>query len=331
MFQTIIAGDSWGELAVPVIEAHPWTAIIFIGSLLTLVFGVLNLIVAVVIDTYAERRQKDLINLAKELDADAEEDRRFLQKIFDQIDEDGSGELNLDEVLLAAKSNSEFKSRLRVMDIDEGDLVQMFEMLDGDGSGFVDPEEFINALNRWANHSKTAARFAKYQMMRSIVQHAELHQQVVSKLDNLEKRLNSEASFNLREEKLITVVVDESPLAEEFQVGGSGELAEGKEVEGFESEEPATPGGIGRSCSFKKPRSGGCGPDFFLGRQRQTGFYFPHESGVGKWPKWPGGKDSTLEPEPEQSLKTAIAAAILVLKESLMAEAAMTYFFWRTN
>ncbi|CAE8677715.1 unnamed protein product [Polarella glacialis] len=146
MFQTIIAGDSWGELAVPVIEAHPWTAIIFIGSLLTLVFGVLNLIVAVVIDTYAEHRQKDVINLAQELDADAEEDRRFLQKIFDQIDEDGSGdnnnnnktttttitittsttttatttatihedgsgELSLDEVLLAAKTHPEFKTQ----------------------------------------------------------------------------------------------------------------------------------------------------------------------------------------------------------------------------
>ncbi|CAE8623865.1 unnamed protein product [Polarella glacialis] len=152
------------------------------------------------------------------------------------------------------------------MDIDEHDLVQMFEMIDGDGSGSVDPEEFITALNRWANHSKTAARFAKYQMMRSIVQHAELHQEVISKLDSLEKRLNTEAldvlvtvdgdetadTFSLREEKVITVVADESPLAEEFQVGGSVELAEGKEVEGSESEEPATPGGIGRSCSFKK-------------------------------------------------------------------------------
>ncbi|CAE8590752.1 unnamed protein product [Polarella glacialis] len=333
LFQTIIAGDSWGDLAVPVIEAHPWTAIIFIGSLLTLVFGVLNLIVAVVIDTYAERRQKDVINLAKEMDAEAAEDRRFLHKIFHQIDEDGSGELNLDEVLLAAKGNREFKSRLRVMDIDEQDLVQMFEMIDGDGSGYVDAEEFITALNRWANHSKTAARFAKYQMMRSIVQHAELHQQVVFKLDSLEKRLHQQMfsplekswtidalapvdsdetidTFNLREEKLITVVVDESPLAEEFQVGGSGGLAEGKDVEGFESEEPAT-------------------PDFFLGQQRQTGFGFPHESAVGKWPKWPGGKGSTLKPEPEQSLKTAIAAAILVLKESLMAaaEAVMTDSF----
>ncbi|CAE8593115.1 unnamed protein product [Polarella glacialis] len=336
MFQTIIAGDSWGDLAVPVIEAHPWTAIIFIGSLLTLVFGVLNLIVAVVIDTYAENRQKDVINLAQELDIEAAEDRRFLQKIFDQIDEDGSGELSLDEVLLAAKTLPEFKSRLRVMDIDEQDLVQMFEMIDGDGSGFVDPEEFISAMNRWASTSKTAARFVKYQMMRSIVQQAELHQQVVSKLDDLEKRLNTEAldvlvaedgnettdTFNLREEKLITVVADEFPLAEEFHVGGSGELAEGKEVKGSESEEPAKPWGIGRSCSLKKPGSGGYGPDFFLGNSNNNNNNNrQRESGVGKWPKWPGIKESTLQPDPEQSLKTAIAAAALVLKESLMAAA----------
>ena len=45
--KTVIAGDSWGEIAVPVILEHPATGIIFIGSLLTLVFGVLNIIVAV--------------------------------------------------------------------------------------------------------------------------------------------------------------------------------------------------------------------------------------------------------------------------------------------
>ena len=48
LFKTVIAGDSWGEIAVPMIEQYPATAVIFMGSLLTLVFGVLNLIVAVV-------------------------------------------------------------------------------------------------------------------------------------------------------------------------------------------------------------------------------------------------------------------------------------------
>lgn len=46
LFKTVIAGDSWGQVAVPVIEHSPATAIIFCGSLMTLVFGVLNMIVA---------------------------------------------------------------------------------------------------------------------------------------------------------------------------------------------------------------------------------------------------------------------------------------------
>jgi len=46
LFKTVIAGDSWGQVAVPVIEYSPTTAIIFCGSLMTLVFGVLNMIVA---------------------------------------------------------------------------------------------------------------------------------------------------------------------------------------------------------------------------------------------------------------------------------------------
>ena len=47
LFQTVIAGDSWGKIAVPVIHAAPATVMIFVGSQLTIVFGVLNLIVAV--------------------------------------------------------------------------------------------------------------------------------------------------------------------------------------------------------------------------------------------------------------------------------------------
>ena len=43
LFQTVIAGDSWGLIAVPLILKHPETAIIFVLSLLTLVFGVLRL------------------------------------------------------------------------------------------------------------------------------------------------------------------------------------------------------------------------------------------------------------------------------------------------
>ncbi|CAE8615002.1 unnamed protein product [Polarella glacialis] len=125
-FKTIVAGDSWGLIAMPMITANPWTAIIFVGSLLTIVFGVLNLIVAVVVDEFAEQRQRDIENQAQELDDNHEIDLKLLQKVFFKIDEDGSGELSLDELRNGARTNPEFRDRLRVMDIDEKDLELLF-------------------------------------------------------------------------------------------------------------------------------------------------------------------------------------------------------------
>ncbi|CAE8610836.1 unnamed protein product [Polarella glacialis] len=185
LFQTVIAGDSWGRLATPVIEAYPWTAIIFMGSQLMVVFGVQNLVVAVVVDTFAVQRQKDVVEFAQEMDADQDDDKKFLRRIFTKIDEDGSGDLSFKELMHGARTVPEFQSRSRVMDIDEGDLTQLFQMLDGDDSGTVEPEEFINAISRWMHDSKTANRFVKYNVMGTMIQQEELRDLLVDKIDKL--------------------------------------------------------------------------------------------------------------------------------------------------
>lgn len=174
LFKTVIAGDSWGTIAVPVIEAYPATAIIFVGSLLTLVFGVLNLIVAVVVDTFADARDRDILNLADEMEQDMEADKRFLEGVFNRIDVDKTGQLTLDQLVEGARTDAEFQSRLKVMDIDEMDLVQLFEMIDTDTSGAIEQNEFIRPLSRWVRDSKTAPRFIKYNMMRVMHKQDEL-------------------------------------------------------------------------------------------------------------------------------------------------------------
>lgn len=103
LFKTVIAGDGWSQMALPVIQAKPWTAILFVGSHLTLVYDVLNLILAVVVDTAAEHRQKDVLNLAQEIEAEAEDDMKTLTKMFKTIDEDRNGELSLQELRIGAK------------------------------------------------------------------------------------------------------------------------------------------------------------------------------------------------------------------------------------
>lgn len=49
-----------------------------------------------------------------------------------------TGELTLDDLVKGAQTDPEFRSRLRVMDIDAHDLEQFFEMIDADGSGAIE-------------------------------------------------------------------------------------------------------------------------------------------------------------------------------------------------
>jgi len=191
LFQTIIAGDSWGVIAIPVMEAHAWTSFIFVGSLLTLIFGVMNLIVAVLVETFAEIRAKDMITRAHQMDCDEIYEKKVLGKIFDKIDDDQSGALSWEEVEEGAKKVVEFRHWLRVLDIDAHDLYQLFQMVDADNSGEIDPQEFIDAMYRMKNaESKTATRFVKHLVTEMNTKQGDLEE----KVGDIETKVSSFAS-----------------------------------------------------------------------------------------------------------------------------------------
>lgn len=205
MFSTIVAGDQWGRIAVPVIRAAPATALIFVGAELTILYGVLNLVIAVVVDTFADQREKDETTLAADMDLALKEDIKFFKHIFRNIDEDGSGDISLPELLNGARAEPAFRSRLRVMDIDETDLAHLFDMLDEDKSGSIDADEFVTTLSRWRHESKTAARFVKYNMLHSMNiqnKHTEDLQTIMDEIRSKKqvKQTASEADTTSRQE-----------------------------------------------------------------------------------------------------------------------------------
>eukprot|EP00930_Biecheleria_cincta_P096301 TRINITY_DN88171_c0_g1_i1.p1 TRINITY_DN88171_c0_g1~~TRINITY_DN88171_c0_g1_i1.p1 ORF type:complete len:607 (-),score=118.06 TRINITY_DN88171_c0_g1_i1:91-1911(-) len=191
IFATTIAGDNWSTIAIPVINHSPPVALIFMGASLTIVYGILNLVVAVVVDTFAEQREKDEKMLAQEMEENLQADVVFFKRIFQSIDSDGSGDVSLEELKKGAENQAEFRSRLRVMDIDEADLQHLFEMLDEDMSGSIDPEEFVTTLSRWRHESRTAARFVKYNMQHSLA----TQESMFKKLEEMENLLNGSGIF----------------------------------------------------------------------------------------------------------------------------------------
>ena len=144
-----------------------------------------------VVDTFAEARQRDVIHLAQDLEVDLANDQKVLQKMFDRMDEDKSGRVSFEELVEGARKDPEFQSRLRVMDIDESDLRQLFEMIDISGEGEIENTEFIAALSRWVHDSKTAPRFVKYNVLRSLRMQEELFDALDEQFTFLADRLDS--------------------------------------------------------------------------------------------------------------------------------------------
>ena len=146
--------------------------------------------VAVVVDTFADARLNDVENLAQEMEDEIEHDRTALAKLFARIDKDGSGQLTLQELIEGARDDSGFQSRLRVMDIDEHDLEQLFQMIDVDQSGTIEVAEFIGPLSRWAHDSKTAPRFIKYNMIQTMHLQEDLYELSVDCFNQLASRID---------------------------------------------------------------------------------------------------------------------------------------------
>lgn len=217
LFKTLVALDSWGKVALPVIQHTPSAAIIFCGSQLTIVFGILNLIVAVVVDQFAEQRTKDVTNMANDLEQENDEELRRLDKMFQLIDGDGDGELTLVELLEGATKSKEFQNRLRVMDIDQADLFQLFSMLDADGGGTIDPEEFKQTLARWNMDAKTSNRFIRYALQQLMKDHANAAQRLCVMEERLSAALYREQAAVRKEERRKGKLLRGLRLAQRFR------------------------------------------------------------------------------------------------------------------
>eukprot|EP00747_Dinoflagellata_sp_TGD_P091415 gnl/TRDRNA2_/TRDRNA2_165041_c2_seq6.p1 gnl/TRDRNA2_/TRDRNA2_165041_c2~~gnl/TRDRNA2_/TRDRNA2_165041_c2_seq6.p1 ORF type:complete len:606 (+),score=77.59 gnl/TRDRNA2_/TRDRNA2_165041_c2_seq6:85-1902(+) len=154
LLQTLIAGDGWSNLAVPLMEHYPTTMVFFIGSLVCVPIGLLNLILTVIVDRASEARSNDLKSLALEKEKDFVAARDDLVKMCKHLDKDGSGTLCINELNAGFESNSKFSNALKAMDIHQEDLTAVFNIMDMDASGDVDYAEFVDQLYKMRHHDQ---------------------------------------------------------------------------------------------------------------------------------------------------------------------------------
>lgn len=144
----IITGDGWSKLARPLIERHPWTAFILSGVIFTMVFGLLNLITAVIVDTATQARSLDIMNLAHRKKREREEAWECFTGLCVELDKDMSGDISLRELKAGVSTIPELDAYLAIMGVEDDDIDMVFDILDKDGDGQVSHEEFALQLYR---------------------------------------------------------------------------------------------------------------------------------------------------------------------------------------
>jgi Ca2+-binding EF-hand superfamily protein len=162
-FFQIVSGDGWTELATPLIMNHPWTAIIFVGVIFSMVFGMLNLVTAVIVDTAVQARESDVMHMA----AQKEHERRIAWRNFASLcigmDLDEDGRITLEELRRGTEEILELNAQLSAMGVEWHDLQMVFEMFDDKQIGKIPINEFVNHLYKMQTHEhKTTHVFVKH-------------------------------------------------------------------------------------------------------------------------------------------------------------------------
>jgi len=144
--QGIVAGDSWGTISVPIIEARPETAIFFLTVLISISLAVMNLILAVIVERATASHETSMRQEAERKDQEFTVASMRLLEVCKELDIDGNGCISFPELVGGFRNHDEFGDIMKAMDIQELDLEVVFNMLDPDDTGDIRYEDFVREL-----------------------------------------------------------------------------------------------------------------------------------------------------------------------------------------
>jgi Ca2+-binding EF-hand superfamily protein len=163
--QQLIAGDSWGTVTVPIIEARPITFWFFMSVLALVSLAIMNLILAVIVEQATQMKQESLMELAKAKEAERDQHKEDLFKICEGIDLNKNGVITMDEIHYAFCNDPHFVATMVSMDISMDEMSLVYDMMDEDGSGDVEYHEFVDQLCKLKSlDTQTTLFLVKYNM-----------------------------------------------------------------------------------------------------------------------------------------------------------------------
>eukprot|EP00929_Paragymnodinium_shiwhaense_P004007 TRINITY_DN10471_c1_g1_i1.p1 TRINITY_DN10471_c1_g1~~TRINITY_DN10471_c1_g1_i1.p1 ORF type:complete len:698 (-),score=113.80 TRINITY_DN10471_c1_g1_i1:207-2300(-) len=142
LYMSVSGGVSWVDVARPLEEIGTLVVLGFLGYVALIQWVVLNVITGCFCESAAEAARKDVSIVVQNYRNDRDHFLQRCKAIFRSIDKDNSGAVEVTEMKPYLDSEPA-RALFAALDIDVGDVHQLFEMLDEDGDHLVDLDEFM--------------------------------------------------------------------------------------------------------------------------------------------------------------------------------------------
>lgn len=150
----LITFDAWAtDIMIPLMPMNWIAASIFFLMIILGSFGVINVILAVLVESARSNSQESRAYAAKIMQKFDEEIIRSLGYEFFIADDDGSGELEEDEFFRFCE-RPDVHTKMKMIGVREEEAHDLFTLIDADGSGAISAEEFVNGLRKLRGNAK---------------------------------------------------------------------------------------------------------------------------------------------------------------------------------
>ncbi|CAE7224153.1 Scn5a, partial [Symbiodinium pilosum] len=147
LFQQLVAGDSWGQINIPLVETAPLTMFLLFAMMMTISLGLMNLILAVIVERAAEARENDHEEKIKQKQNQRARSMEDLAKLCASMDIDSNGLISLAEMKKGYDEVDEFAKLMQVMDMKKEDMETVFNVMADSVTDEVSYLDFCKSLS----------------------------------------------------------------------------------------------------------------------------------------------------------------------------------------
>jgi len=146
LFGLLLYGEGWESMIRPLVQQSPFTLMYFTATIFTVCHGMVNLILAVIVDKASQVHVEEAKKLAKELHIHQKEAMQKFTRAFQQMDDNHDGTITRQDLLDGYDRCTDIRDLMSLNGIQRHDLTMLYDMVNRDNKDAISLVHFAQEV-----------------------------------------------------------------------------------------------------------------------------------------------------------------------------------------